>query len=85
LSFRLGKCSQSGHARAVRAVEEPRHENGDGTAVARTPPDGKIDHRCASPTWRLKVRAVRRRCRVNDVILESIENHLALSGQRAAA
>jgi hypothetical protein len=33
----------------------------------------------------LKVLAVQRRCRVNDVILEAIENHLALNGRRAAA
>jgi predicted HicB family RNase H-like nuclease len=33
----------------------------------------------------LKVLAVQRRCRVNDLILEAIDNHLALNGQRAAA
>jgi hypothetical protein len=33
----------------------------------------------------LKVLAVQRRCRVNDLIVEAIDNHLALNGQRAAA
>ena len=33
----------------------------------------------------LKVLAVQSRCRVNDVILEAIENHLTLNGRRAAA
>jgi hypothetical protein len=32
----------------------------------------------------LKVLALHRRCRVNDVILEAINNHLALHGRRAA-
>jgi hypothetical protein len=33
----------------------------------------------------LKLLALQRRVRVNDVILEAIENHLALNGRRAAA
>jgi hypothetical protein len=33
----------------------------------------------------LKVLAVQRRCRVNDLVVEAINNHLALNGQRAAA
>jgi hypothetical protein len=33
----------------------------------------------------LKLLALQRRIRVNDVILEAIENHLALNGRRAAA
>jgi hypothetical protein len=33
----------------------------------------------------LKLLALRRRVRVNDVILEAIENHLALHGRRDAA
>jgi hypothetical protein len=32
----------------------------------------------------LKVLAVQRRCRVNDVVVEAIENLLALNGRRAA-
>ena len=60
------------------------------TAVARKmpPDDGKMTTSLRiKPDLlaELKVLAVRRRCRVNDVILEAIENHLALSGQRAAA
>jgi hypothetical protein len=33
----------------------------------------------------LKSLAVLRRCSVNDVIVEAIENHLALNGRRSAA
>jgi hypothetical protein len=33
----------------------------------------------------LKVLAVQRRCRVNDVVVEAIENLLALNGRRTAA
>ena len=33
----------------------------------------------------LKVLAVQRRCRVNDVVVEAIENLLALNGRRVAA
>jgi hypothetical protein len=33
----------------------------------------------------LKVLAVQRRCRVNDLIVEAIENHLALNGRKTAA
>jgi hypothetical protein len=33
----------------------------------------------------LKVLAVQRRCRVNDLILEAIDNYLALNGRRNAA
>ena len=33
----------------------------------------------------LKVLALQRRCRVNDVILEAVDNHLALNGRRVAA
>lgn len=32
----------------------------------------------------LKALALQRRCRVNDLILEAIDNHLALNGRRAA-
>jgi hypothetical protein len=32
----------------------------------------------------LKGLALQRRCRVNDVILEAIDNHLTLNGRRAA-
>jgi uncharacterized protein (DUF4415 family) len=32
----------------------------------------------------LKVLAVQQRCRVNDLILEAIRNHLELHGRRAA-
>jgi hypothetical protein len=33
----------------------------------------------------LKILAVERRCRVNDVVVEAIENLLALHGRRTAA
>jgi predicted DNA-binding protein len=33
----------------------------------------------------LKVLAVQRRCRVNDVVVEAIENLLELNGRRTAA
>jgi predicted HicB family RNase H-like nuclease len=33
----------------------------------------------------LKVLAVQRRCRVNDVVVEAIENLLALNGRKTAA
>lgn len=50
--------------------------------------DGKITSslRMSPHLWsELKVLAVQRRCRVNDLIVEAIENHLALNGRKTAA
>jgi uncharacterized protein (DUF4415 family) len=58
------------------ARKTPPQDDGKMTTSLRIKPDLLAE---------LKVLAVRRRCRVNDVILEAIENHLALNGRRAAA
>ena len=60
----------------VPAVKLPKADDGKMTTSLRITPDLLSE---------LKVLAVQRRCRVNDVILEAIENHLALNGRRSAA
>jgi hypothetical protein len=50
--------------------------------------DGKITTSLRIPPDKLgelKLLAVQRRCRVNDLILEAIDNLLALNGRRPAA
>lgn len=58
------------------AARPPKVDDGKMTTSLRIRPDLLAE---------LKVLAVHRRVRVNDVILEAIENHLALNGRRTAA
>lgn len=56
-------------------------------AAKRTAPDARVATSLRMPPElmiRLKTLAVRERTRVNDIIIEAIENHLAMKGDRAA-
>ena len=61
---------------AVPAAKPPKADDGKITSSLRMSPH----------LWsELKVLAVQRRCRVNDLIVEGVENLLALNGRKTAA
>jgi hypothetical protein len=60
------------------AAPEAKPTKGDGGSIATSL---KIKRDMLAE---LKVLALRRRCRVNDVIVEAIDNHLAPNGRRPA-
>ena len=76
LETALARTPLSQDAEPSPVTKQAKGDDGKMTTSLRIKPDLLAE---------LKVLAVQRRCRVNDVILEAIENHLALNGRRAAA
>lgn len=75
---------------ALARKEEPTPPELTSPAAAEkraAPPDARVATSLRMPPElmiRLKTLAVRERTRVNDIIIEAIENHLAMKGDRAA-